>query len=270
MSTFNPTFPVLHGLTISQGGYVQNLAVEQLSVDPQTSGQARLWYSTTESKFKISVPTANGTGTPDTIHPLAMGTDIDTILTQFTQQIDGEATARQNADNTLTALLQSEQQRAELAEQSIITSTSQNVTVTVQEEATRATTAETGLQTQINNLQSEINNISGNSSASVLRTSNTLAFTNNNANQVVDTYLISQYRSAIYNVQMTSSGLFEFTQVNLMHDGVNVYITEFGTLSSGGPLAELSANIVNGTMELMISPSNQNTSLVFERILFSV
>lgn len=272
MSTsFNSSFPVLHGLTISQGGYVQNLSVEQLPADPVTSGIARIWYSTIYSKWKISYPTSGPSGTADITDDVVSQQQLTSLSTTITQQIDGEATARQLGDQTTTTLIQAEQQRAELAEQSIISSTGTNVQQSVLVEQQRAEIAEEGLQSQLNNLQQQVNNLGGDAGTGTLRTTNTITFATTNPNQVLDSFLTSQYRSAKYTIQFTSGTNFEFTEVSLFQDGTQPTYTEYGTISSSfGPLATLSANISNGVMELMITPLSSNTTAIVERVIFSV
>ena len=54
--------------------------------------------------------------------------------------------------------------------------------------------------------------------------------TSTSANQVVDTFSGSRYRTAKYVVQMTSGTRYHSTEVILIHDGTTVYMTEYGTI----------------------------------------
>ena len=49
----------------------------------------------------------------------------------------------------------------------------------------------------------------------------------------VDTFTAATYRSAQYQIQVTRGSQYHVTTMNLLHDGTNVYMSEFGTIKTG-------------------------------------
>lgn len=47
-------FPIYHGITLAENGYIENHVVERLASDPVPVEAARSWYNTTERKYKFS------------------------------------------------------------------------------------------------------------------------------------------------------------------------------------------------------------------------
>lgn len=83
-----------------------------------------------------------------------------------------------------------------------------------------------------------------------------LTTTTTAANQVLDSLPIAQYRSAVYQIQVTANGQFQSTSVHVLHDGTDVYTNEINTITSqGGNLAVFTAVINNGNMELLTTPA---------------
>jgi len=90
--------------------------------------------------------------------------------------------------------------------------------------------------------------------SSVLTTSSTTA------NQVLDASLaITSYRSVKYQISITSGSLYEYTEVTIIQDGTNVYMTENNTLVSSSTLATFTAAISGGNLQLLTTPSNAVT-----------
>ena len=93
------------------------------------------------------------------------------------------------------------------------------------------------------------------------------ALTTTAANQIIDTFLVSNYSTAKYFCQVKQSSSIHSTEINIMHDGTNVYITEYGTMYSGVSLGTFTANIVSGSLRLLFTPINNNTTIKSRRVL---
>ena len=99
---------------------------------------------------------------------------------------------------------------------------------------------------------------------------NSAAFTTTSTNQVIETFAVSTYRTAKYIVQASSTTNYHSTEVLLIHDNTNVYMTEYGTIFSNISLMTLDADIVNGEVRLLCSPTQANTNIKLQRITVTV
>jgi hypothetical protein len=93
----------------------------------------------------------------------------------------------------------------------------------------------------------------------------TLTTTSTTANQVVDSQAIATYRTIEYVCQVTNATLtsYQISKVLVMHDGTNVYITEYAMMQSGSVLATFDAQITGGNLQLITTPA-QASSTVFK------
>ena len=64
----------------------------------------------------------------------------------------------------------------------------------------------------------------------------------------------SIYRSANYQIQVIQGTNYNTTSINLLHDGTNSYITEYGTLNQPTGIATFSSQINSGNIELLVYP----------------
>jgi hypothetical protein len=92
--------------------------------------------------------------------------------------------------------------------------------------------------------------------------SNSYTFPNTLTSANVDTFSTSTYRSAEYLIQMTDPAAtppaYQSTKVSILHDGTNVYMTEYGTLFSNatyGYVGTINATIAAGTLGLAVTPA---------------
>jgi len=99
--------------------------------------------------------------------------------------------------------------------------------------------------------------------------SNVASLTTNTANQVIDLFSTSIYRSAKYTVQFTTGTSYQTSELLVLHDGANTFITEFGTLFTSGTLATFDVNITSGNLNLLTTPIN-NTSATVKIVRTSV
>ena len=70
----------------------------------------------------------------------------------------------------------------------------------------------------------------------------------------------SIYRSANYQIQVIQGTNYNTTSINLLHDGTNAYMTEYGTLNQPTGIATFSAQIDSGTIQLLGYPASTNST----------
>ena len=76
----------------------------------------------------------------------------------------------------------------------------------------------------------------------------------------IATHAAATYRTVKYLVQLTQGTDYHSTEINLIHDGTTVYITEYGTLFDNAALGTLNASISSGNILLQLTPGS-NSSL---------
>jgi hypothetical protein len=80
-------------------------------------------------------------------------------------------------------------------------------------------------------------------------------YTTTTANQVLDIFSTTSYRSVKYLIQAVYGVDVHLTNVLLTHNDVSVYITEFGTIYSGSPLISIDADLTAGNVSLYVTPA---------------
>ena len=71
----------------------------------------------------------------------------------------------------------------------------------------------------------------------------------------VDTFSTTTYRSAKYLIQVSNgTPTYQVSELLLIHDGTTVYVTEYGTISSGAVIATFDAAIAATTLTLTMTP----------------
>jgi hypothetical protein len=90
------------------------------------------------------------------------------------------------------------------------------------------------------------------------------------ANQIVDQWSALDFRSAKYQVQVHAQDPdeFEISEIFLLHNGGEVYMTEYAVVNQGTRLAQFGASIFNDTVRLLCTPSYSiNDIRVFRTVL---
>ena len=77
----------------------------------------------------------------------------------------------------------------------------------------------------------------------------------------VDSFTASSYRSAQYQVQITRGSIYQMTTINVLHDGTNAYLSEFGTIRTGVNLATFDADINSGSLRLLATPTSSDSTV---------
>lgn len=78
----------------------------------------------------------------------------------------------------------------------------------------------------------------------------------NTSNQILDSFSTTTYRSIKYLIQVTSSTNYQTSEIILVQDGTNAYITEYGIVTTSGSLMTYDANISGGMVQLLMNPVN--------------
>jgi glutamate synthase domain-containing protein 3 len=97
----------------------------------------------------------------------------------------------------------------------------------------------------------------------------TTTITASSAQFTADTFSASTYRTTKYIVEVreTATSNFYTSEILLMHDGSEVYLTEYGTLKTPiSPVSFIDADINSNNVRLLITPSVANTVTKISRI----
>jgi len=66
------------------------------------------------------------------------------------------------------------------------------------------------------------------------------------------------FRSVELSVQATEGTNYHFTKIHLIHDGTNVYMTEYGTIFNNSPVATFNSDINNNNLRLLATSASSN------------
>ena len=77
----------------------------------------------------------------------------------------------------------------------------------------------------------------------------------------IDTFSASVFRSAQYQIQITRGSLYQVTTLNVLHDGTDVYLSEFGTIKTGSSLATFDADINSGNVRVRATPAFSSSTV---------
>jgi hypothetical protein len=94
---------------------------------------------------------------------------------------------------------------------------------------------------------------------------NNVELTTTTADQVVDTFDKTLYRSAKYLVQATHGSDVHFTEVVVIHNDSDIFGNEYGVFYSNTSLITVSATIDSSNVSLVITPVNTNTFIDYNR-----
>lgn len=101
--------------------------------------------------------------------------------------------------------------------------------------------------------------------------SNSYTTTNGDV-QILDTFLTTDFRSGKYliSIKNTNNSDYQSTEIMVLQDDANVYITEYATLISDSTLATFTANVDSTTVRLYIDPVYANNVIKYQRTLMTV
>ena len=99
----------------------------------------------------------------------------------------------------------------------------------------------------------------------VTLTSNNIITSSNTANQVLDLFNTSLYRSVKYNIQVSSGSDYQSSELLLIHNDTNSYVTEYGLVYTNNVLMNYDTDINSSNARLLMSPVNNiNTIKIFK------
>ena len=106
--------------------------------------------------------------------------------------------------------------------------------------------------------------IGAGSQTTIIKLDAATATTTTTSESDIDTFSASVFRSAQYQIQITQGSAYHVTTLNVLHDGTNVYLSEFGTIrTTNDSLATFDADINSGNVRVRATPS-ASTSTVFK------
>lgn len=78
----------------------------------------------------------------------------------------------------------------------------------------------------------------------------------------IDTFSSVTYRSAKYIIQITQGASFQSSEILVMHDGTNTYMTEYGVIESTGSLASIATDISASNVRLLITMASATAATI--------
>jgi hypothetical protein len=99
-----------------------------------------------------------------------------------------------------------------------------------------------------------------------------LTTTTTTADQIVDSWSVSTYRTAKYLLQVhdTNSNEYHTSEILLTHNGTTVFLTEYAIIFTAASLATFNADISGGNVRLLVTPTNADNVVKAYRQLLTV
>jgi hypothetical protein len=92
--------------------------------------------------------------------------------------------------------------------------------------------------------------------------STTFTTSTTTANQIIYSMPTATYRSAKLMVQMTSGTSYQVTELLIIHDGTNAFMTQYGDVATTGTsLGTFDSSITSGNLNLLFTPTNAATTV---------
>ena len=92
----------------------------------------------------------------------------------------------------------------------------------------------------------------------------------NVANTIIDSFSNTQYRSARYMISSTSLYDSQFSEIMLVQNGATVVVNTIGNVRTGANTITYSANVNNGTVNLLAAGSTALNQLRIQRTYFNI
>ena len=85
----------------------------------------------------------------------------------------------------------------------------------------------------------------------------------------LDVFDVDQFRSARYQIQVSSGSDHHTVEFIIVHDGTTTFNTEYAIITTDGALASFSSDISSGNVRLLVTPTSA-TSTTFKAIRTSI
>ena len=85
----------------------------------------------------------------------------------------------------------------------------------------------------------------------------------------LDVFDKDQFRSARYQLQVTSGSSYHTVEFIIVYDGSTTYNTEYAIIKTGSSLASFSSDISSGNVRLLVTPASTD-STTFKAIRTSI
>lgn len=82
---------------------------------------------------------------------------------------------------------------------------------------------------------------------------------------LLNSFNTTLYSAVKYYIQATYGSEIYFTELTLVHNGTDVFLTEYGTVSTSS-LCSFDADIANGSINVRVITANDNTIVDYKRI----
>jgi hypothetical protein len=86
----------------------------------------------------------------------------------------------------------------------------------------------------------------------------------------IDSFSKSIYRSAKYEVQVTSGSNYHVIELRIMHDGVTAYMAQYGEMYTSVPLGAFDADISGDNFNLLFTPTNSINTIKLTRSAIAI
>jgi len=93
--------------------------------------------------------------------------------------------------------------------------------------------------------------------------------TTTTSDQILDTFVAADYRTAKYTIQAINGGNIHSTEVFFIHDDVDVFITEYATVKTDVSLFTVSAEISGLNVNIIVTPTYNDTTFDYVRTLIT-
>lgn len=94
--------------------------------------------------------------------------------------------------------------------------------------------------------------------------------TTNSSNQVLDSFSLFDYRSVKYQIQVTSGTDYQCSEVMLLQNGTDCFITEYALITTGSTLMTYNCDINSSNARLLMTPLNSTNQIKFVKTAITV
>lgn len=96
--------------------------------------------------------------------------------------------------------------------------------------------------------------------------------TNSTTTFVLDSFATSAYRSGKYVISMkdNTANNFQATEILVLQNGGNVFMTEYAVLVSNSTMGTISSNVSSGNVNILYTPTTSNSTVYFYKTLITV